>query len=162
MKTGRGILGILLFVTTGVTGCGVACPAVGYITTITVTVEGDATAVDEVQLCSDQGCSQRLPAEEPAVPIQTVAPEPSATVSPPRVPHAAFFSSRKDANTWEFSVSQSGNPTRVTVRALASDRTVLAEQQNDLVWTKADGYSPCPGPTTTPPITLKLPSSILR
>ncbi len=124
---------------------------------ITVKLEGDAGAVDEVQLCSDQGCSQRLPAEEPAIPIQTVAPGSSATPYPPRVPQAAFVSSRKDPNTWEFSVSQSGKPPHVAVRALAADRTVLTEQQNDLVWTKADGYAPCPGPVTTPPITLRLP-----
>ena len=157
MRTGWGILGILMFATPTLIGCGTACPAIGYIGIITVTIEGDATYVDEMQLCSDLGCSQRLPAEGSAIPIQKVVPGSSATPYPPRAPQTAFLSSRKNANTWEFPVSQSGNPPHVMVRALASDRTVLAEQQNDLVWTIADGYAPCPGPITTPPITLRLP-----
>ncbi|MDQ0118449.1 hypothetical protein J2T22_001627 [Pseudarthrobacter defluvii] len=158
MRTGLGILGtgLLLAATLASAGCGTACSTVGYVSVITVKLEGNVGAVDEVQLCGDQGCSQRLPAEEPAIPIQTVAPGSSAPQYPPRVPQAAFLSSRKDPKTWEFSVSQSGNPTHVTVRALAAS-SVLAEQQNDLVWTKADGYGRCPGPVTTPPITLRVP-----
>lgn len=160
MRTGLGILGTgLLFAGTLATaGCGTACSTIGYVSVITVKLEGNADAVDEVQLCSDQGCSQRLPAEEePAVPIQTAAPGSSNSPYPPRVPQAAFLSSRKDPTTWEFSVSQSGNPPHVTVRALTADRAVLAEQQNDLVWTRVGGSEQCGGPVTTPPITLRLP-----
>ncbi|NUT70997.1 hypothetical protein [Pseudarthrobacter sp. C4D7] len=156
MKKGWGILGTLLFATSSVTGCGAACSAVGYVSIITVTLEGHAAAVDEVQLCSDQGCSQRS-ADETAGSVQTVAPGSSADPSPSHVMQPAFLSSRKDATTWQFTVAQSGNPHRVTVRALGADHTVLAQQQNDLVWTSAEGYAPCPGPVTTPSITLKVP-----
>ncbi|MEW1810472.1 hypothetical protein AB0284_07160 [Pseudarthrobacter phenanthrenivorans] len=159
MRTGLGILGtgLLLAATLATTGCGTACPAIGYISIITVTVEGNADTVDEVQLCSDQGCSQRLPTHGAATSIPSIPPGTSATTSPDHIAQPAFLSSLKDAHTWEFTVSQSGNPRHITVRALAADRTVLVEQQNDLVWTKADGYAPCAGPITTPPIPLRLP-----
>lgn len=148
---------MLLAVTLATAGCGTACSAVGYVGIITVKLEGNAGAVDEVQLCSDQGCSQRMPADGSVIPTQPVSPGSPATSYPPRVPQAAFLSSRKDANTWEFSVSQSGNPTHVTVRAFATDRTVLTEQQNDPVWTKADGCARCAGPITVPPIAFRVP-----
>lgn len=69
----------------------------------------------------------------------------------------AFLGTRTDTSRWEFSISQSGLPEHVTVRALALDRTVLAEQRNDLVWTRGGGSEQCGGPATTPPITLRIP-----
>lgn len=71
MKTGWGILGaaVLLGVALPSTGCNVVCPASGYASIITVNVECDLAAADKMQLCSDQGCSQRLPDYGPAVPM---------------------------------------------------------------------------------------------
>lgn len=159
MRTDLGILGtgLLLAATLATAGRGTACSTIGYVSVIIVKLEGNAGAVEEAQLCSDQGCSQRLPAEEPAIPIQTVVPGSSASPYPPRVPQAAFLSARKDPTTWEFRVSQGGNPPHVMVRALTADRTVLAEQQNDLVWTRVGGSAQCGGPVMTPTITLTVP-----
>lgn len=162
MRTGWGILGPLLLAATLTTaGCSVVCPAVGYASIITVKVEGNAAAVDEMQLCSDQGCSQRQPDYGPAVPVKSVRPgvPVSATPTPiiPVTAPTAFLGTRTTVDTWAFSVSQSGLPTHVTVRALAADRTVLAEQQNDLSWTSVSGSEQCGAPVTTPPITLKVP-----
>lgn len=163
MKTGWGILGaaVLLGAALPFTGCTVVCPASGYASIITVNVEGNVASVDEVQLCSDQGCSQRLPDYGPAVPIKSVQPTFPATNTPtpftPATRQPAFLGTRTDASRWEFSISQPGLPQHVTVRALALDRTVLVEQGNDLVWTRVGGSEQCGGPVTTPPITLRLP-----
>ncbi|WP_193342733.1 hypothetical protein [Pseudarthrobacter sp. AB1] len=162
MKSGWRILGTSLLVAMGLptTGCSVICPAVGYASVITVNVEGNAAAVDEVQLCSDQGCSERLPDYGPAVPMKSVQPGlPSPTApSPaaPSTPPVAFLGTRTDAKTWTFSISQRGLPKHVTVRALAPNKTVLAEQENDLVWTRVGGSEQCGGPVTTPAITVKV------
>jgi hypothetical protein len=74
MRTGWGILGIaaLVAVMLPAAGCSTACPAIGYVSIIEVIVEGDAEAVREVQLCTDEGCS---------APESTAAPAPSVTVS---------------------------------------------------------------------------------
>lgn len=140
-------------------GCSVVCPATGYASIIAVNVQGDATGVDEVQLCSEQGCSQRLPGYGPPVPIKSVTPGVPNTPSPfiPATPPGAFLGTRTDPNVWAFSISQAGLPEHVTVRALAADGSVLAEQHNDLVWTRVGGSEQCGGPVTTPPITLRIP-----
>ncbi|MDT0168896.1 hypothetical protein [Pseudarthrobacter sp. BRE9] len=163
MKTGWGILGtgLLLAATLGTVGCSFVCPASGYASIITVNVEGNAAAVDEVQMCSDQGCSQRLPDYAPAIPMKTVQPGVPGSDTPtpfiPATPPAAFLGTRTDIDTWAFSISQADLPEHVTVRALGADKAVLAEQRNDLVWTRVGGSEQCGGPVTTPPIILRVP-----
>lgn len=57
MKSGRGILGIaaLVAATLPAVGCSTACPAIGYVSRLEVTVEGDTAAVEKVQLCTNEG-----------------------------------------------------------------------------------------------------------
>lgn len=88
MKTGWGILGTALLISAmlPVAGCTVVCPATGWASIITIIVEGNTAAVDEVQLCSDHGCSQRLPDYGPAVPIKPVQPTFPDTTAPRACP----------------------------------------------------------------------------
>ena len=162
MRTSWGILATTLVfgVMLPATGCRVICPAAGWASIITVNVEGNAASVDEVQLCSDNGCSQRQPDYGPPVPIikSVQSGAPVSDTPTPTAPPAAFLGSRTGIDTWAFSISQPGLPEHVTVRALARDRTVLVEQQNDLTWTRVGGSEQCGGPVTTPPITLKVAS----
>lgn len=81
MRTGRGILetAALVAVMLPATGCSTACPAIGYVSTLEVIVEGETDQVDEVQLCADEGCS----APEPTV---APAPAPSLAVTDHWVP----------------------------------------------------------------------------
>ena len=159
MKSGWGILGLFAAVAVGVvpaTGCTVvACPAIGYVSTLTVNIEGNIAAVSDVSLCGEIGCSQPEPTAGTPVPKKTVvtefSPEPQPTVT-----HAPFYSHREDQDTWAFTMTF-GNPAEVTVRALAADGTVLAEQEHDLVWTRVGGTEQCGGPVTTPPILLSVP-----
>jgi hypothetical protein len=157
MKSGWGILALLAAVTVGVmptTGCSInACPAIGYVRTLTVNIEGNLAAVSEVSVCNETGCSQ--PTVGTPLPMKTVvtefSPEPQPTVT-----YAPFYGHREDQDTWIFTVGF-GDPANVTVRALAADGTVLAEQEHGLVWTRVGGTEQCGGPITTPPIQLSVP-----
>lgn len=138
MHMGRVITGTALLLACGLptTGCSVVCPASGYAAIITVNVEGNAAAVDEVQLCSDQGCSERQPDHGPAVPVKSVQPTyPGATApnhAASTTPAAAFLGTRTDADTWAFSISQRGLPAHVTVRALAVGGLCLPNRKKTL------------------------------
>jgi hypothetical protein len=159
MKSGWGILGLFAVVAVGVmptTGCSInACPAIGYVRTLTVNIEGNVSVVSDVSVCNETGCSQPEPTAGTPVPMKTVvtelSPGPEPTLSLP-----PFYSHREDQDTWVFTVSF-GDPANVAVRALAADGTVLAEQERDLVWTRVGGTEQCGGPVTTPPIQLSVP-----
>ena len=166
MKQGWGILGIatLVAVTLPAGGCSTACPAIGYVSTIEVRVEGDTKAVHEVQLCTDVGCSEPEPTAAPApsvivsehwipLPGGGFSPAPGPSIPPPTYPDAPYLSYKQDDRTWViYPAGGSDTPDRVTLRALAKDGSVLAEQENDLEWTKDDPFNPCGSPVTTPPI----------
>jgi hypothetical protein len=171
MKTGWGILGIAALVTVMLpaAGCSTACPAIGYVSGLEVIVEGDTTAIDEVQMCTDEGCSTPEPTAAP-VPERSVtvtddwvqlpnggfSPAPGPSIPPPTYPDTAYIGSRQGDNTWRFTFILGPVPTHITLRALAEDGSLLAEQVNDLQWTRDDPYNPCPGPVTTPPVVFLL------
>jgi len=162
MKRGWGILNIAVLLVAAVpaAGCSTVCPAVGYASIITVTLAGENSAVDEVQLCSDLGCSERQPDYGPPAPIKTVVPgaaTPAETLPGSAHTPAPFLGTRTAPDTWAFTVSSAPLPQHVTLRALSTDRAVLAEQETDLVWTRVGGSEQCGGPVTTPPIILRVP-----
>ncbi|HEX9086136.1 MAG TPA: hypothetical protein VF867_01255 [Arthrobacter sp.] len=137
------------------TACGttdVICPAVGWVSTVTVRLEGDVTAVDDVELCTAGGCS--VPDVAPPQPATPKSAVPSPPVDPsPSV--APFASSRTAVNSWVFTV-RGRLPDEVTARVLAKGGTLLAEQPSRLEWTRVGGSEECGGPMTTQPITLQL------
>lgn len=178
MQSGWGILGLLTALSVGtvpVAGCTInACPAIGYISSVTVNLEGNTAAVNDVTLCDATGCSQPAPTpgtpgpsksvvpwnspEAPAPAISpSPAPSPSVSFAPsPAVTFAPFYGTREDGDTWVFTMS-SGSPDHVSIKAIARDGTVLAEKEQDLVWTRVGGSAQCGGPVTTPPIQLRVP-----
>ncbi|WP_165478283.1 hypothetical protein [Arthrobacter sp. S39] len=159
MKSGWGIVGVfaaLAIVVMPSAGCTInACPAIGYIRTLTVNIEGNVAAVSDVSVCNESGCSQPEPTAASPAPLKSVvtefSPEPQPTAS-----HPPFYGHRYDQDTWVFNVAF-GDPAKVAVKALASEGTVLAEQEHDLVWTMVGGTAQCGGPVTTPPIQLSVP-----
>jgi len=138
------------------TACGgtdVVCPAVGWVSTITVRLEGDLTAVDDVQLCTPEGCSvPDVAAPQPASPKSAV---PSSPVDP-SPPTAPFSATQTAVNSWSFTV-RGQLPGEVKTRVLAQDGALLAERQYQREWTRVGGSDECGGPMTTQPITLQLP-----
>ncbi|GAA2143643.1 MULTISPECIES: hypothetical protein [Arthrobacter] len=131
----------------------VVCPAVGWVSTITVRLEGDITAVNDVQLCTPEGCSVREAAPAQAASPKTAGPSLPGDASPSPAP---FVASKTALNSWLFTVS-GPLPHEVTTRVLAKDGTVLAQQQSPVEWTRTGGSEECGGPVTTPPITVQLP-----
>lgn len=109
------------------TGCApFACSAIGWSNTLTVQLEGDTTAVDQVQLCTDDGCA---PAED-------------ADLSGP----LGFVSvEAQDGDSWTFSVGMD-RLERFTVRALAADGTVLSDTEVAPEWVRVGGSAQCGGP----------------
>ncbi|MCQ6272837.1 hypothetical protein M8J71_20475 [Pseudarthrobacter sp. R1] len=165
MKTGRGILGIaaLIAATLPAAGCSTACPAIGYVSGLEVIVEGDVAAVDEVQLCTDEGCSAPGPTAAPApsvavtdhwvqLPNGGFSPAPGPSVPPPTYPDTRYIGNRAGDNTWKFTFILGPVPTNITLRALADGGSVVAEQENDLEWSREVPFNPCPGPISTPPV----------
>ncbi|MDN4645077.1 hypothetical protein [Arthrobacter sp. PsM3] len=136
------------------TACGMAdvvCPAVGWVSTITVRLEGDVTAVSNLELCTAEGCSvPDLATPQPASPKSEVpdSPGPSPSMAP-------FAASQTAVNAWLFTV-RGLLPHEVTTRVLANDGSLLAQQQSRLEWTRVGGSEKCGGPLTTHPITLQL------
>lgn len=146
---------VLMVAALQLTACGttdVVCPAVGWVSTITVRLEGDLTAVDHVELCTLEGCSvPDVASPEPASPksaVPRLGADPSPSVAP-------FTAARTAINSWLFTV-RSQLPDDVTTRVLTKDGTLLAGQQSRLEWTRAGGSEECGGPMTTQPITLQL------
>jgi hypothetical protein len=169
MRTGWGILGVaaLAAVMLPAAGCSTACPAIGYVSSLEVRLEGDTSAIDEVRLCTDDGCSAPEPTAAP-VPAPSMAvsddwvqlpnggfsPAPGPRVPPPTYPDAPYISSRHGADTWRFTFILGPVPTRITLRALSEEGALLAEQLHHLEWTRDDPFNRCPGPITTPPVVL--------
>lgn len=157
MKIGWGILGTAaLAVSLPLSGCSNACTTIGYVSTLTVNLEGDASTVDEVRICAGEVCSvSELPSASPRIVVQESL-DAKASPTPAPEPSPSYYGARADADTWVFTFTLGPHPEHVSVRALAEDGTVLAEQENDLVWTRTGGTAQCGGPVTTPPITLAI------
>lgn len=167
MRRGWRILGIAAIdaATLPAAGCSTACPAIGYVSGLEVIDKGATAAIDEVTLSTDEGCSTPEPTAAPAQSIAVTdhwvslpnggfSPAPGPDPPPPTYPDTPYIGSRQGDNTWRFTFILGPVPSHVTVRALAEDGTVLAEQENDLEWTRDDPLSRCPGPVSTPPVVL--------
>ena len=110
-------------------GCATACPAIGYISILTV----DASAYGDdvfVQLCVSTGCSvgpdgQETPSTDPTVP-----------------------SVGEDGEFLFMAV-----PEAVTARVFAADGILLAENEHEIDWTHSTEQ--CGGPSTARPLVLE-------
>jgi hypothetical protein len=147
-------LAIALLLATGMAGCSTpnACPALAWMNSLTVTLDGSVEAVRLVELCADDVCSIRsdTPATFPVTSVSPGAIPAPARSAPPFSPYSA---SKVDDRTWTFSLLMRA-PERVTVRALSADGTVLAERVIALGWTRVGGSEQCGGPATAGPIIL--------
>ncbi len=112
----------------GLTGCvPFACPAIGWSNTLTIQLDGDTSAVDQVQLCTDEGCA---PSDDvdPSGPLGWITVE------------------SNDGDSWMFSVGMTSME-KVTVRTLAADGTVLADTEVNPEWVRTGGSAQCGGPS---------------
>ena len=154
-------------------GCvaGNACPAIGWSNLLTVEVDGDWSAVDQVQVCAGEVCSvpdqiqsigtdgfltipTTLPTTPPAPPEQRV-PATAPTASDLPDPGMSPLATRADDRTWRITY-WAGTPEDVQVRALSAAGEVLAEQHFDLEWRRVGGSERCGGPHEAGPLLLSV------
>jgi hypothetical protein len=134
------------------------CPAIGWSSSLSVELEGDTHLVSEVQACHKGECSR--PTDFQADPIDSYRPfDPDRPARSSSVPTATFepslyYSTRIDDSTWAISFLSA--PDTITLRALAANGTVLAEEQVELNWTRVGGTERCGGPLEADPIVLVL------
>lgn len=122
-----------------------ACPAIGWSSSLTVELTGDASQVHLVELCSEGVCSgpvQCAPNEGATTfsleeSIGTTGAGTSSEGTEPEEP-APYSASRVDDNTWNRGFMMQA-PTAVTVRALTAGGRVLAEENFTLEWTRVGG-----------------------
>ncbi|NJC24328.1 hypothetical protein BJ994_003404 [Arthrobacter pigmenti] len=172
-KTARAVvvvLGLVLLTGCGTPGglVGTPCPAIAWSNLLTVQLEGDALAVEEVQACVDGDCSVPAPrpVQQDTPPVEIPTPHPSGrsveTESAPG-PSDKFTgqiisstATRVEQNRWGINYDITA-PEAVTVRALDAAGNVLAEDEFALDWVRTGGSEECGGPMEAGPVTLTLP-----
>ena len=123
-----GVLGTATLL--ALTGCApppVACPAIGWINSLTVELVGDTSSVAAVQLCTPHGC----------------APSPDLD---PSSSWALVALTDRDGDSWSFSTDMSA-PDELVVKTLTADGVVLSEEVVAPDWTRVGGREQCGGPS---------------
>ena len=170
MKAGPARLAAALLLALATAGCAgeapIACPAIAWFNSLTVSLDGAVEKVSRVEFCAEDVCSVR--ADGPArVPETLVSPgsvpPPSATLPDSTAgapgpdksapPYSPFTVARVDDRTWKVSLMMR-SPTTATITAYAADGGVLAQREVELGWTRVDGSEACGGPATAGPVRL--------
>lgn len=100
-----------------------ACPAIGWMNTLTVEVTGDAARVAHVDLCVADGC-----ASDPERPAELGVVRGTPT----------------GGDTWRFELS--GGPEAFSVRVYDATDAVLADAPVQPEWVRVGGTERCGGP----------------
>lgn len=143
------------------------CPAIAWINTLTVSLDGSVEEVSLVEFCAEGACSVRAdgPVRAPAAsvtpgavpapaPTLAVTPAPPRSVPTPSAPgYSPFTVARVDDRTWQVSLMMR-SPRTVTIRAYSADGSVLAQRDVELRWTRVGGSEACGGPETASPVRL--------
>ena len=150
-----GLVGGIALVST-VTACfpQQACPAIGYGSSVVVTLEGAVDEVDLVEFCASRVCSTtlQLRTDPPLEVIESFppeSPEPAPTPQPP-----VYAAVQVDDRSWEFQILGGPAPERAIIRAISDGDMVLAERQVALEWVRVGGTERCGGPQQAGPFTL--------
>lgn len=101
-----------------------ACPAIGYSSSLEVTLTGDTADVAHLQVRDHDRWQPPAPKDQdeaaPAIPVE------------------------RTGDTWRFTLFYPDNPIRL--RALDADREVLAKTAKDVAWERVGGSERCGGP----------------
>lgn len=150
-----GLAGVLLL-SLALSGCAVACPAIGWINAVNIEIDGHRDDVASVELCVDGVCAAAAPvlrgADEPLT-VMTALPEEGSTAAP----LVSFSTERIDERTWRISFPTQ-TPDLITVRAVSATGDVLAERDATLEWQRVGGSEQCGGPLEGTPIGLDIPA----
>lgn len=122
---------IVLVTTWGLAACsppGVACPAIGWINELTVTLDGNVAPVADVKLCIDEAC----------VPMATGTP-------PEELAQVGLATQNGTTDEWVFTTGMS-TPERFSVRVYNANGEVLADRDVTAEWVRVGGSEACGGP----------------
>ena len=147
-----------LLMSSALSGCAVACPAIGWVNAVNVELGGNADDAAAVQLCVDGVCAESapvLPVTDEPLRLSTALPD-LATAAPSESP-LLFSTARLDERTWRITFTTEA-PDSITVRAVTATGDVLAEQDATLEWQRVGGSEQCGGPLEGTPIGLDIPS----
>lgn len=103
-----------------------ACPAIGWINHVTVTVHGDPASVASLEICDGETCVSG--------PGDTAADLADL-----------WYYVDRDGSTWNFDLGMS-TPDPVTVRAFGADEALLVESTISPEWVRVGGSEQCGGP----------------
>ncbi|MCK8478941.1 hypothetical protein [Microbacterium aurugineum] len=117
---------------TAATGCVVACPAIGYISTVLVDVSAVPEAV-ELQFCVENECSP-APGDEPTSRSN------------------AFEAVPQDDAIWSLALDMY-TPQIIEIRLFDAEGALIHESEQEISWTHSGGQ--CPGPSTAEPVKLE-------
>ena len=120
--------GIVLMTLTGCAPAPVACPAIGWVNSLTVEVTGQTSSVERVQLCTQEGCA-------PGRDVDSSSPLSLIAVT------------EREGNTWTFATDMLSLE-EVTIRALGSDGSIVSEESVRPDWKRVGGSEQCGGPST--------------
>jgi len=124
-------------------GAATVCSAVGYISTLSVELTGDATQIQEVRLCDGDGACSGLDGVVPTV----TSPGPLGDDIP-------LYTASGSGNSWSFKMPN--EPERVSITAYYSDGSTAAEVTTDVVWEDVGDTTDCKGPAKADPIIVPL------
>lgn len=114
-------------------GCATACPAIGWINSVTVDV-GAVDGVEDLQFCIDDECSPRT------------------SEAPPTGSVSTMLQADRDGDEWTLRLDMTA-PETVVIRLFGADGALLQESEHALDWTPPTGE--CGGASTAPPIVLE-------
>ena len=115
-------------------GCGNACPAVGWFDVLQVDFEGDRAGVERLEVCLDGDCSPHYPQE---------VRDPSHPAVDPYTGDS--LSVQESADGWLVSWPMQ-TPAAVELKAYSPSGELVAEQQVELDWKRVGGSVRCGGP----------------
>ena len=120
--------GIALMILTGCAPAPVACPAIGWVNSLTVELTGQTSSVQRVQLCTQEGCAPGRDVDSSSLLSDIAVTD-------------------REGDTWTFE-TQMLSLEEVTIRALASDGSVVSEDSVRPNWKRVGGSEQCGGPST--------------
>ncbi|WP_427015748.1 hypothetical protein ACQCSX_13120 [Pseudarthrobacter sp. P1] len=115
-----------------------ACPAIGWIDGVDISLTGNAAKVASLTICDGAGC----------VP---------GGVSASAAPTFGTGSVTRQSDTiWHYDVGMN-NPEWITVQAADAAGAILAQKTFMLNWKRVGGSEQCGGPAMTDPVVLAIP-----
>ncbi len=176
MKAGPARLAVALLLAVATAGCSgqapIACPAIAWFNSLTVSLDGAVENVSRVEFCAEDVCSVRAdgpvrvpetlvspgPVPPPVATLPDVptpgAPGPAPSgIAPSAPPYSPFTVARVDERTWKVSLMMRA-PKTATITAYSADGSVLARRDVELGWTRVGGSEACGGPGTAGPVRL--------